>query len=878
MAKSKFTKCAKILLSFDFGLLTLNDLWVCLYTAVRSALWDSNGGRVILNKFEVSREHPVSTTSNILNRDVNMSVNKGQNVRALVEPIALDSRTLGDGDLSALSLTHNNEQYSSNDFEAFANIQAELECMNAEEVITEDDDRIIIERNVETETIVPDVEMTEVPEQVQEEQIIYTTANQNNQNIVFQTKPTLQRIPASTVQVKPNIGQVTQSQSIMIVSPAGGQGTSQILKISHPSTASAGQLQSLAQTLITAKSADGNIVQLRSAQPSKPVMATSHSGNITLGSVQNVKTVQSAMKRTAQSTPQNRNVYTKMILAGNQAQSGQVLITNSPNENQQTQTIKFLNNSSSNQDVTNAAKTITLAQAQQMGLLPTNKVQHILPSSPQKQGIIVNKLMQSSSAQPSKMTIVPSNTIKSPTKILPAPMNTQVKPSTISNQQSTFTSSNKSSIQQSPQKVIIRQSSLKPGTVLGSGQVIRIPANQNIVTGSNQVHQIQMPGRQVQYVRLVSTPSSGTTNVVTVGKTKSQTTLQTVGVGQKIGGQQQIVKVVPLNTSTQSLRTVAPKTTLTGSGQRLLIPATATVGNQSKNAVAIPASALSQLASGQAVLSANSNMGNIVVLPAQYIQQQTTDDLKLKAQATPSLLETKSSQRSYGSVEPNGIRPRKPCNCTKSQCLKLYCDCFANGEFCHMCNCNNCSNNLGNEEERQRAIKSCLERNPNAFRPKIGKGRETGDDIRRHNKGCNCKRSGCLKNYCECYEAKIPCSANCKCIGCRNVEEPNLEKKSLKDLAEAAEVRTAQLTLNKTKLQLSEMAFRPPATSNTGARQPFNFLTDKVVEITCQCLMAQADEAERNMFDDETSQRLIIEEFGRCLKEIIESAHKAEAT
>lgn len=93
----------------------------------------------------------------------------------------------------------------------------------------------------------------------------------------------------------------------MIVSPAGGQGTSQILKISHPSTASAGQLQSLAQTLI-AKSADGNIVQLRSAQSTKPVMATSHSGNITLGNVQNAKTVQSAIKRTAQSTQQNRNV------------------------------------------------------------------------------------------------------------------------------------------------------------------------------------------------------------------------------------------------------------------------------------------------------------------------------------------------------------------------------------------------------------------------------------------------------------------------------------------------------------------------------------------------------------------------------------------
>lgn len=72
-----------------------------------------------------------------------------------------------------------------------------------------------------------------------------------------------------------------------------------------------------------------------------------------------------------------------MILAGNQAQSGQVLITNSQNENQQA--IKFLNNNTSSQEVTNPTKTITLAQAQQMGLLSTSKVQHILPSTPQKQ-------------------------------------------------------------------------------------------------------------------------------------------------------------------------------------------------------------------------------------------------------------------------------------------------------------------------------------------------------------------------------------------------------------------------------------------------------------------------------------------------------------
>lgn len=42
------------------------------------------------------------------------------------------------------------------------------------------------------------------------------------------------------------------------------------------------------------------------------------------------------------------------------------------------------------------------------------------------------------------------------------------------------------------------------------------------------------------------------------------------------------------------------------------------------------------------------------------------------------------------------------------------------------------------------------------FRPKIGKSKTGGPDIiRRHNKGCNCKRSGCLKNYCECYEVNL---------------------------------------------------------------------------------------------------------------------------
>lgn len=261
----------------------------------------------------------------------------------------------------------------------------------------------------------------------------------------------------------------------------------------------------------------------------------------------------------------------------------------------------------------------------------------------------------------------------------------------------------------------------------------------------------------------------------------------------------------------------------------------------------------------------------LVMLPS-FVQSQLTSKVPIPMKHTPVAKQvspdnTVSSQPSDTSLDSNGMRPRKPCNCTKSQCLKLYCDCFANGEFCYMCNCMNCYNNLENEDNRQRAIKTCLERNPNAFRPKIGKAKDmTGDSsIRKHTKGCNCKRSGCLKNYCECYEAKIACSNNCKCVGCRNIED-SLDKKGLRI---SLEDNYNTEPINKMSPNKDTLQFRIRRTSNS--RQAINYyITDDVIEAMSQCMLTISESSEANSQDDELTKTQIIEEFGRCLKEIID--------
>ncbi|XP_038647610.1 protein lin-54 homolog [Scyliorhinus canicula] len=391
------------------------------------------------------------------------------------------------------------------------------------------------------------------------------------------------------------------------------------------------------------------------------------------------------------------------------------------------------------------------------------------------------------------------------------------------------------------------------------------------------VQQIQVPGSKFHYVRLVTaTTASGSpqavsssTNAQSLSQAKTVVLNPQVRMSVPIAPAQSIKNVIPkpIGSTTQIVTTSQPQ-------QRLIMPATALPQIQ-PNLTNLPPGTVLAPAPG------TGSMGYAVV-PAQYVTQlQQTSYVSISSNngfSATSNIQTQAKLPINGaSASESGSRPRKPCNCTKSQCLKLYCDCFANGEFCNNCNCTNCFNNLEHEAERLKAIKACLDRNPEAFKPKIGKGKE-GESDRRHSKGCNCKRSGCLKNYCECYEAKIMCSSICKCIGCKNFEE-SPERKTLMHLADAAEVRVQQQTAAKTKLssQISDLLTRTtPAVASGGGKLPFTFVTKEVAEATCECLLAQAEEGEKNSQAKAVTERMILEEFGRCLMQIINSAGKAK--
>lgn len=588
-------------------------------------------------------------------------------------------------------------------------------------------------------------------------------------------------------------------------------------------------------------------------------------------------------------------------------------------------------------------KTVTVAEAHQMGLLNSNKMkQMVTMAKPRPAGPFATK---------------------SPAKILP----------------STSSGSSMVRLKQSPgapgaagqtQKVLIKANQAAGTKTAVHSQKVLLPQSA-IQAGqqSGQIQAINIPGKGIQYVRFLNQNSGSTAG-------SAQKVVQ-VQVNKAAGAAPPGSKIIVQNNKTyvvsngnvtavrtasnqQNIRTLASGSPLvrktiasTGAGlirkdpesNRYIAVVKKEDINSTETVTTLTASQLSQL-KGTTVMAGGAKT-KIVMLPSDYNRQVKPSSSSAGTSIAttvmsnpPSIISVKRESisgsddearkgPSIGTAFPDEAYKKRPCNCTKSQCLKLYCDCFANGEFCYNCNCRDCYNNLDNEEERQKAIRATLERNPCAFKPKIGAVSAAEDALRQHTKGCNCKRSGCLKNYCECYEAKIPCSGNCKCIGCRNTEQyakeyeyatggvlgaggasggcgldlglaGDLELNLSGDdsMAEGSSSLAAGTSLSvpgpsgatggtavtgDNSLSLVAVGVKrtlpaePDLTQLPPSKQPYNFMTPDVIEATVQCMIAQADECQKRGCNIRTAERMILEEFGRCLVEIIDFSTKSDS-
>ena len=96
----------------------------------------------------------------------------------------------------------------------------------------------------------------------------------------------------------------------------------------------------------------------------------------------------------------------------------------------------------------------------------------------------------------------------------------------------------------------------------------------------------------------------------------------------------------------------------------------------------------------------------------------------------------------------------KPCcSCTKTKCIKKYCECFANKRYCVDCHCSGCLNNSEYYKKDQNNSKN------NEKIEKII---------------CTCEKSNCNKKYCECFKANQKCNNKCRCVNCNNKENNSL--------------------------------------------------------------------------------------------------------
>ncbi len=85
------------------------------------------------------------------------------------------------------------------------------------------------------------------------------------------------------------------------------------------------------------------------------------------------------------------------------------------------------------------------------------------------------------------------------------------------------------------------------------------------------------------------------------------------------------------------------------------------------------------------------------------------------------------------------------CYCTKTRCIKKYCECYSNNRYCKNCHCVNCLNKFIHKSNEP---------------PK--------ENVESNEVFCTCSKSNCNKKYCECFKSSQKCTFKCRCINCKN--------------------------------------------------------------------------------------------------------------
>lgn len=110
-----------------------------------------------------------------------------------------------------------------------------------------------------------------------------------------------------------------------------------------------------------------------------------------------------------------------------------------------------------------------------------------------------------------------------------------------------------------------------------------------------------------------------------------------------------------------------------------------------------------------------------------------------------------TKQQDCGPKKPGASEEKNFCSCSRSRCLKLYCQCFRKGQVCGLeCKCQDCENTVQNQDK----LRELRE-------PKLSR-------LQEEDSCCNCKMSFCEKSYCVCARSGKGCSAKCRCFNCKN--------------------------------------------------------------------------------------------------------------